>query len=115
MRQAGIFAAAGILALDTMVDRLADDHANAKRLGLLLSEVGLILDPPLEELETNIVFVEVPPELMDASLFVRRLGAEGVSVNPPKGRRVRLITHHNITAEDIEFAGKAVRRVLKEG
>ncbi len=115
MRQAGIFASAGILALDTMVDRLEEDHANAKRLGLLMSESGLILDPPLEELETNIVFVEVPPELMDARMFVRRLGAEGVSVNPPNGNRVRLITHHNISAEDIEFAGKVVRQVLKEG
>lgn len=115
MRQAGVFAASGLLALDTMVERLAEDHANARRLGLLLSEAGLALDPPLDEVDTNILFVEVPPDLMDAGEFVRRLGAEGVAVNPPNGRRVRLITHHNVSADDIEFAGEAVRRVLKGG
>jgi threonine aldolase len=112
MRQAGVFAAAGLVALDTMVERLAGDHANAKRLASLLSEAGLLLDPPAEEVETNIVFAEVPSELMDADRFVAGLGEEGVVVNSPRGRRVRLITHHNVTAEDIEFAGAAVRRVL---
>ena len=115
MRQAGVFAATGLVALDTMVDRLAEDHANAKRLALLLSEAGLVLDPPLEEVETNILFVQVPPDLMDAGEFVKRLGREGVSVNPPNGPRVRLITHHNVNAEDIEFAGEAVGRVLNGG
>jgi threonine aldolase len=95
-----------------MVERLAGDHANAKRLASLLSEAGLLLDPPAEEVETNIVFAEVPSELMDADRFVAGLGEEGVVVNSPRGRRVRLITHHNVTAEDIEFAGAAVRRVL---
>ena len=112
MRQAGIIAAAGIVALDTMVDRLAQDHAHAKRLAELLAEAGLVLDGPPEEVETNIVFAEVPAELMDAGVFVERLVAEGVTVNPPRGRRIRLITHHNISVEDIEAAGAAVRRVL---
>ncbi|MFC1661845.1 threonine aldolase family protein [Gemmatimonadota bacterium] len=112
MRQAGVFAAAGLVALDTMVDRLAEDHANAGRLALLLAEAGLHLDPPPEEVETNILFAEVPPELMDASLFVTRLAEEGVVVNPPRGRRVRFITHHNVSADDIEVAGAAVRKVL---
>ena len=83
MRQAGIFAAAGLVALDTMVDRLADDHANAKRLATLLADAGLVLDPPLEEVETNILFAEIPAHLADAERFVDRLGEAGVSVNPP--------------------------------
>jgi len=112
MRQAGIFAAAGLVALDTMVDRLADDHANAKRLAVLLAEAGLRLDPPPEEIETNILFADIPAELMDAGAFVERLAAEGVRVNPPRGRRIRLITHRNVSAEDVEAAGAAVRRVL---
>jgi threonine aldolase len=112
MRQAGVVAAAGIVALDTMVDRLAEDHANARRLAVLLAEAGMILDHPPEEVETNIVFAEIPVDLMDAEVFVGRLAEEGVSVNPPNNRRIRLIAHHNISADDIEAAGAAVRRVL---
>lgn len=112
MRQAGIFAAAGIVALDVMVDRLAEDHANARRLAMLLAEAGLVLDDPPEEVETNIIFAEIPVNLMDADEFVGRWAAEGVSVNPAKNRRIRLITHHDISAGDIEAAGAAARRVL---
>ncbi|MCJ7626783.1 MAG: beta-eliminating lyase-related protein, partial [Longimicrobiales bacterium] len=82
MRQAGVVAAAGIVALDTMVDRLADDHANSRRLAALLAEAGLVLDHRPEEVETNIVFAEIPADLMDADEFVRGLAAEGVRVNP---------------------------------
>jgi len=115
MRQAGIFAAAGLLALDTMVDRLAEDHANAKRLATILAEAGLFLDPPLEEVESNILFAEIPAELMDADMFVARLREEGVIVNPPRSRRIRLITHHDVSADDVEFAGRVVREVLAKG
>jgi threonine aldolase len=112
MRQAGVFAAAGLVALDTMVDRLAEDHANARRLAGLLADAGLRLDPPPGEVETNILYAEVPAELMDAAAFVERLAIEGVQVNPPRGRRIRLITHLDVSADDVEAAGAAVRRVL---
>jgi threonine aldolase len=112
MRQGGVVAAAGIVALDTMVERLAEDHANARRLAFLLAEAGLVLDPPLEEVETNILFAEVPAALMEAGHFVDRLWAEGVVVNPPRNRRIRLITHLDVSADDVEVAGAAVRRVL---
>ena len=73
MRQAGVIAAAGIVALDTMVDRLAEDHANARRLAAHLAEAGLVLDFPPDEVETNIVFAEIPTRLMDAEKFVMEL------------------------------------------
>lgn len=113
MRQAGVIAAAGIVALDTMVERLAVDHENARLLATRLAEAGLILDVPPEETETNIIFATIPETLMDAEAFVDEWAREGVSVNPPKNRRIRLITHHNISADDVEAAGDAARRVLK--
>jgi len=112
MRQAGVIAAAGIVALDTMVDRLAEDHAKARRLAVLLQEAGLRLDPPPEEVETNILFAEIPGELMEADEFVARWAGEGVAVNPPRGRRIRLITHYDVSEMDVEAAGVAARRVL---
>lgn len=112
MRQAGIIAAAGLVALESMVDRLAEDHANAKRLAVLLAEAGLILDPAPEEVETNILFAEVPEGLMDPVAFVEGLAREGVVVNPARNRRVRFITHNDVSARDVEAAGAAVRKVL---
>jgi threonine aldolase len=112
MRQAGVVAAAGIVALDTMVDRLAEDHTNAKRLAAHLAEAGLILDGPPDEVETNIVFAEIPADLMEAQAFVKGLAAEGVWVNPPGGRRIRFLTHHGVSADDIETVGQIVRKVL---
>ncbi len=113
MRQAGVVAAAGIVALDTMVDRLAEDHANARRLAAHLADAGLMVDPPPDEIETNIVFAEIPIRLMDAKEFVKELAAEGVQVNPPGARRIRLLTHHNVSADDIEATGAIVRKVLR--
>ena len=112
MRQAGVVAATGIVALDTMVDRLAEDHSNARRLAALLADAGLIVDPPPDEVETNIVFAEIPAALMDANDFVQGLAAEGVRVNPPGARRIRLLTHYNVSADDIEAVGATVRQVL---
>lgn len=115
MRQGGVVAAAGMVALDTMVERLAEDHANARKLAVLLAEAGLVLDPPPEEVETNILFAEIPADLMNAGLFVDRLWEEGVVVNPPRDRRIRLITHLDVSSQDVEEAGAAVRRVLARG
>lgn len=112
MRQAGVIAAAGIVGLDTMVDRLAEDHANARLLATRLEEAGLKLDCSPERTETNIVFATIPADLLDADEFVAGWAMEGVSVNPSRDRRIRLVTHHNISADDIEAAGAAARRVL---
>jgi threonine aldolase len=102
MRQAGVFAAAGLVAFDTMIDRLADDHRNARRLADLVRDAGLRL---AGEVETNMVFAEVPETLMDAGAFVAALGERGLQVNPPKGRRIRFVTHADVSAADIEEAG----------
>lgn len=112
MRQGGVIAATGVVALDTMVDRLAEDHANAKLLATRLGEAGLELDCPPDEVETNIIFATIPQDLMDPHEFVEEWRKEGISVNPANRGRIRLITHHNISADDIEAAGAAARKVL---
>jgi threonine aldolase len=110
MRQAGIMAAAGIVALRTMVDRLSEDHDNARALAGALFELGFEID--MEAVQTNIVFLKVPSEMMDAKKFVHDLGKIGVWVNPPTGRRIRMVTHHGITREDIEYTVESVREVI---
>ena len=76
MRQAGIVAAAGLYALDHHVERLADDHANARRLGEGLAEAGLPVDPA--QVESNFVLVDAGALGLDADDAVARLRAEGV-------------------------------------
>jgi threonine aldolase len=79
MRQAGVIAAAGIVALNEMVDRLADDHANAKKLATGLAEIpGISIDP--DQIPTNIIFFEVNREDMTPAEFVQRIDAEGIRI-----------------------------------
>lgn len=107
MRQAGIIAAAGLYALDRHVDRLADDHARARRLaeGLAgLPDVGV--DPAA--VETNIVMASVA----DPAVFCARLKAEGVLANPADAGRVRFVTYLDIDDAAIDAALAAARRAL---
>ena len=113
MRQAGVFAAAGIVALDTMVDRLADDHARAQRLARNLAEAGMPLDTGPNDVETNMVFVDFPEGPIDPAKFVLDLKADGVEINPPKGRRIRFVTHYQVDDDDIERASDVVRGVYE--
>lgn len=110
MRQAGVFAAAGLVALDSMIGRLAEDHANAKRLATILADAGLPVDPG--EVETNMVFVEFAEGPIDLAQLVSELKERGVHISPPKGRRIRFVTHYGISAGDVEFAGDQARRVF---
>ena len=100
MRQVGILAAAGLHALDHHVDRLADDHANAR---LLAEACGL--DP--ETVDTNIVVVERD----DAAEFVAGAKADGVLVAPVGPRAVRLVTHLDVSAEDAKAAATVLSRL----
>ena len=112
MRQAGVWAAAGLVALDVMIERLAEDHEHARRLAELLADAGLPCNP--EEVETNMVFFEVPENVMPAPDFVARLATGGVTINPPKGKRVRFVTHADVDGKDVEEAARIVREVVTE-
>jgi len=111
MRQAGIVAAAGLYALDHHVERLAEDHANARRLGEGLAEAGLPVEP--DAVESNFVLVHVEIIGLGADEAVARLRAEGVLLSFAAKRGVlRAVTHLDVTAEDVERAIPAIARAL---
>ncbi|HEU4449774.1 MAG TPA: GntG family PLP-dependent aldolase [Gaiellaceae bacterium] len=111
MRQAGIVAAAGLWALDHHVERLADDHANARRLGEGLAEAGMPVD--LEQVETNFVLVDVAALGLDGDEALARLRAEGVLLSyAARDGVLRAVTHLDVSAEDVEEALARIPRAL---
>lgn len=112
MRQAGILAAAGLYALEHQVDRLAEDHENARRLSRSLAEIpGVRLDDGAPA--TNIVFFRLAHPALSATTFVRRLeDDEGVRVLELTPGRVRAVTHAGIAAAEIDAAAAAISRTI---
>jgi len=110
MRQAGVIAAAGIVALEKMVERLAEDHANARRFAQGLDNIpGFTVN--LERVQTNIVNFESPPTVSD---FVVKAGARGVKFLSRGGRKVRAVTHRMVSAEDIDEALGRLEKLVRE-
>ena len=113
MRQVGVLAAAGIVALETMIDRLAEDHSHARQLAEGLAEIpGINLDPQL--FQTNIVFAGLESGLGSVQEFMGRLSQEGVKVSYPGDGRFRMVTHRHITSQDVETVVETVARVSSE-
>lgn len=109
MRQAGVIAAAGIVALRTMVTRLAEDHANARRLAEGMARIpGLTVD--LARVRTNMVLVNVNGRA-SAAEFAARLKEAGVLALPTGPSMIRMVTHRHITAAHIDRALEAIGRV----
>jgi len=112
MRQAGVLAAAGIVALNEMVDRLADDHANARKLAEGLAQMpGVLVDP--EQIRTNIVYFEVDRQDMTVEEVVKRLDESGARMLPVGPGRIRAVTHYHISSEDIDYVLGVFAKVLK--
>ena len=109
MRQAGVIAAAGIVALDTMVDRLAEDHANAKRLALGLADIKAIT-LNRNNIPTNIVMFELSPELPVAE-FAAGLERAGVKVGLRGGNLFRAVTHRMVSSADVDEAVVRIKKV----
>jgi threonine aldolase len=108
MRQAGIIAAGALYALEHHIDRLADDHANARILGQAVrSSPGLSLDP--ESVDTNIVIFDVDAELGTATAFCARLRDEGVWMHPIAPQRIRAVTHLDVSREQVQHAAGVLR------
>jgi threonine aldolase len=113
MRQAGIIAAAGIVALNDMVERLADDHANAKKLALGIADIeGLSIDPA--HIQSNIVYFEITREKTTSEQLVTALDNEGVRVLPVGRDRIRAVTHYHISSDDIDRSLAVMASVLKK-
>ena len=113
MRQAGVLAAAGLVALDTMIERLAEDHANARRLANGLAEVkGLALDP--EGIQSNIVIFDVSPDLGPSARLIDSLGRHGVKVSSPGPQSIRMVTHREISGADVDEALDRVATAVQD-
>lgn len=111
MRQAGVIAAAGIVALETMVDRLHEDHAQARRLAEQLADLpGIQLY--LDTVQTNIVVFELTDQRLSPEAFVAALAAEGLRISSFGGRRLRLVAHHGIEPGEYDEAARIFRSVL---
>ncbi|WP_331750252.1 beta-eliminating lyase-related protein (plasmid) [Streptomyces sp. NBC_01707] len=113
MRQAGLIAACGIVALTEMLDRLADDHAHAARLASGLASVdGLLLDP--EPPHTNMVFFSVDTERTAHTTASLLAGADerGVRLAELGRDRIRAVTHSGVTADDVDRAVEVLKEVL---
>jgi threonine aldolase len=111
MRQCGVIAAAGIVALDEMVDRLAEDHANARRLAEGIADVpGIDVDPSV--VQTDIVIFGVARERMAASQLVAALRERDVLVSAIGPTQIRAVTHYGVEAADVEAAAGAIREAM---
>jgi len=113
VHKAGIAAAAALVALDTLVERLADDHRRARELGALLDEIpGLEVEPA--EIETNIVLVDVTGTELYPEEFVRQLAERGVLGLERDTSRVRFVTHRLIGDAEISRAAEIVAALAAE-
>jgi threonine aldolase len=111
MRQAGVLAAAGIVALTQMVDRLAEDHENAAHLAEAIASIGYGLD--LATVETNIVIFDVSPLSLNIEEFVEDLKARGVKASQFGATKVRMVTHHGISRDDVDYAISVLTELAK--
>ncbi len=111
MRQAGIIAAAGIVALETMVDRLQEDHANARVLAEGLANLpGIEID--LGAVQTNIVILAVNRKDLDASGLAGKLGEQGIKCFAVSPERIRMVTHKDVDRAGILRALEVLKSIL---
>lgn len=113
MRQTGIIAAAGISALDTMIERLKEDHSNARRLAEGIAKIpGLSID--VERVKTNIIYFDLIGDTMAPDNLVTQLNEKGIKFLRTGPTRYRMVTHYGIRAEDIDTTLAALGEVMKQ-
>jgi threonine aldolase len=112
MRQAGILAAAGLYALEHNVDRLAEDHLNAKRLARGIAEIDG-LDVNVNAVETNIVFFHVRKLGLTVPVLLERLKADDVLMGGTSASTIRAVTHLDVNKDGIDRAVEALRKAVQ--
>jgi threonine aldolase len=110
MRQSGILAAAGLYALDHNMDRLAEDHANARILAEAVAGTRAQID--LATVQSNIVIFHLPAVLPDATAIVRQAQEKGVLISAFAIRTVRAVTHLNVTAAQCRHAADVLASII---
>jgi len=113
MRQVGVLAAAGIVALEKMTNRLGEDHEKARLLATGLARIPEIdIDP--ERSPTNIVVYDIKRTGLTTGEMMARLKAHGVLATAIDSRRMRMVTHKDVAHAECEIALSAVRKVIAE-
>jgi threonine aldolase len=113
MRQAGMVAAGAVFALEHQLDRLVEDHQNAQVVAQAVADTpGLLLDPP--EVETNLVFFDVDPDLGTAKDIAAALKQRGVLVHIPGPQTIRACTHLDVSAAQAERAAEIIRQTIPQ-
>ena len=113
MRQAGVLAAAGMVALETMIDRLADDHANAKALGQGLATIdGIEID--IDLVQTNMVYFTLTATAISDEKLLSAAAEKGVQFLSIGPRAFRLVTHHGIERSNIDAAIQTIRKIVNQ-
>ena len=111
MRQAGILAAAGLIALEEMPKRLVEDHANARVFAEGIADIpGIDIDPA--KVLTNIAVFDIERTGLTPTEVLRRARAAGLIINTAGGTRLRALTHYGVTRQECETAATVLRSVL---
>lgn len=114
LRQAGIVAAAAVYALENHIDRLAEDHENARAFASAIAEIdGILIDPA--DVQTNLVFFEIEPELGNATQLAGRLLEHGLRMGAMGPQRLRACTHLDISREEVLQAADVVKECVATG
>ncbi len=112
MRQSGIIAAAGITALEQMVDRIAEDHTNAQRLAEGIARItGLSIEP--EKVQTNIIYFNLVSQQLTVEKLLTQLNNKGIKILQTGPTRLRAVTHYGISAEDIDLTLTALGQTME--
>jgi threonine aldolase len=112
MRQSGILAAAGIIALKDMTERLAEDHENAILLGKELSKIpGIKVN--FDDIQISMVFFDMSKTEYDTNKLVKEFYERGIKINPAEGGLMRFVTNYWVTREDIYFVINTLKELLK--
>ena len=112
-RQAGILAAPGLVALETMVERLAEDHANARSLAEGLSALpGMAID--MHSVQTNIIMIDIQKGGLTSRRLHQALLQEKIEVNIVDEKRIRLVTHRHFKSEHVPVVLDGFANVLQD-